>query len=113
MFEWDDKETAMMKLRFIFSEITKVTLLSWMIMFQICINQSAELSQPKITFRRWYFKVIDRLKDNTCNVDKMILEMIRKRSVDWWVSLAWIARKPLTDLWFWEFSNLAAWILDL
>ena len=63
------------------------------------------------------FKVIDRLKDNTCMylyVDRMILEMIRKRSVDcWYVSLAWIASKPFTDLWFREtFSNLAAWILE-
>ena len=54
-------------------------------------------------YLRWYS--IDRLKDNTCMymyVDRMILEMIRKRSVSSLVSLAWIARKPLTDLWFWE-----------
>ena len=82
-------------------------------MFQICINCSAAKAKDHIP--EMVFKVIDRLKDNTCMylyVDKMILEMIRKRSVDWQVSLAWIARKPLTDLWFWEFSNLTAWILD-
>ena len=32
----------------------------------------------------------------------MIQEVITKRSVSSLVSLAWIARKPLTDLWFWE-----------
>ena len=54
------------------------------IMFQICINCSAAKAKDHIP--EMVFKVIDRLKDNTCMylyVDKMILEMIRKRSVDW------------------------------
>ena len=73
----------LMKLRFIFSEITKVTLLSWSDyvsdLYQLfsCIV-SAKDHIPEMVF--------DRLKDNTCMylcVDKMLLEMIRKRSVDW------------------------------
>ena len=53
-------------------------------MFQICINCSAAKAKDHIP--EMVFKVIDRLKDNTCMylyVDKMILEMIGKRSVDW------------------------------
>ena len=54
------------------------------------------------------FKVFDRLKEIilACTlhmyVDRMIQEVITKRSDSSLVSLAWIARKPLTDLWFWD-----------